>query len=361
MRVLLRVPLGSTSGYGRDGIGITRTLLQRGHDVAMLPTEVEAPIDPEILPVLTVPKVGTYDIELCHVPPIAARPKGFSPVQAKRRVLWTMWEWYTFPESVQAFNAAKEFIKTYDDVVGYTDQTIDVLSPFLGPNTKTHVLQGGMDVDLWGSVEDDKFTGYAEEFPHRRNARDTFRFAMVGVLAARKNPYIVIKAFNNLKARHGDAFDAELLLKTTWPVIPKTYDAPGVVLVDEDSWTDHMLRQFYWDVDCVINCAWGEGKDLPALEATLCGTPTILNDTPGHAAWNHPGIQKLVPTTRMFMDPEYEGRFTSVEDIENAMWDMYTHRRQAYDNVRSNALRIRRNMNWDAKVEKLGSVLGLPL
>lgn len=362
MRILVRSPIGTTGGFARDGIGLIKALSDRKHVVDVQPEAVLTPLPPEIAQLLTFPITDGYDLEIHHVPPNGAEVGMFNKQRSRKVVLWTMWEWDTFPKSVPSY-ANTSFIKNYDQVVGYTDQTLEVFEAegFLGEDQPRVVVQGGFDPSPWFSLDDPKADPYREMTPSRKNQWGTCRFAMVGHLAARKNPYTVLTAFNELKEELGDEFDAELIFKTGFPMLPPNYDAPGVKVIQEIGWSDAQLRQFYWSIDCLINVSWGEGKDLPALEATMCGTPVILNATPGHLGWVHPYIQPLLPVTKMNMDPEYVGYFTSKDDIKTAMLDVYRQRVVAYDRAKQLSAYVGRQVTWDYRVEKFGQEIGLPL
>ena len=355
MRILLCTSVGPDSGYGRDGIGLALELLHQGHSVSLAPLTVSTPLPDPVAVLFTEPVAQSgYDLEIHHVPPMGAGSFIVNPNRARKSVLWTMWEWDSFPDSVPGKDQMLRGISQYDHVVFYTEQSRDIILQETGYSGEVSVVQGGFDSYLWYPPTDKKVSSeLAAMFPDRSKEFGTFRFAMVGVLSARKNPYTVLAAFNELKEEHGSDFDAELILKTKFPVIPDTYQAPGVKLIREDQWSTDQLREFYWSIDCLVNCAWGEGKDLPALEATMCGVPTILNNTPGHAAWNHPGIYALIPATSIKMDPEYSGRFTCKDEIKDAMMYTYKNRKQAYRTASDLAMWVGRKMTWGAATEKM--------
>lgn len=355
MRILVCSSVGPNSGYGRDGIGLVKALLEAGHEVDLAPLTVYTPLPAEVAALFTYGVEGKYDLEIHHVPPMGANQYPVDRNRSRKTVLWTMWEWDTFPKSVPGWDKAMYGIPHYDHVVAYTQQTIDALRSagpegFL-PDDKVSVVQGGIDPTLWYPITDRRAERVLEKVGERAKKRDTMRFAMVGVLSSRKNPYTVIRAFNELKEEHGDQFDAELLLKTDFPVLPQEYDAPGVRVIREN-WSDAELRQFYWSIDCLINCSWGEGKDLPAMEATLCGVPTIINDTAGHRGWVHPFMTTLLPTTKINMDPEYVGRFTGAEDIKSAMMDMYKRKPVKFQETDNLRRWVEKEGSWDKRVSK---------
>lgn len=360
MKILVKAPIGSTGGYARDGVGLIQALLRARHEVDVVPTAVAPPLPPDVAELLTFPTGDAYDLEIHHVPPTDVDMGAFNRRRSRKVVLWSMWEWDTFPSSVAGFEKIADNMKQYDMVVGYTKQSLDAFrgAGFLGDDQATAVVQGGFDPSPWKAYQDTEFRDEVEKmkFPNA-----PFRFGMVGHLSLRKNPYTVLRAFNELKEEHGDQFNAQLVLKTGFPLLPPQYDAPGVKFIQEINWTDKKLKEFYWTLDCLINVSWGEGKDLPSMEATMCGIPTILNDTPGHRGWVHPDVQKLIPATKMQMDSEYVGLFTGVEDVKSAMMETYSKRTEAYRRARQLASVIGRSATWDTRVKRFGKALGLPL
>lgn len=361
MRILVRTPLEDTSGFGRDGIGIVSELLNRGHQVDVEPTSAKPPLPPEIANLLTYPQQGVYDLELHHINPGGAFLDPELSSRSRRKVLWTMWEWDNVHASVQDRDRMEFYIPKYDTVVCYTNQTQDVFKQegFLAEGQESHVVQGGIDVSLWEPVVDAS-PEYQKTFPYRKYERDVFRFAMVGHLNLRKNVMSVVQAFLELKEEHGDAFNAELILKSKYPPIPLGIEFPGVKVIPEGSWTNTQMKQFYWSIDTLINVSYGEGKDLPSMEATLCGTPVIMNNTPGHVGWNHPSIQTLLPTEKSTTQG-HEGRFTSPEHIKVAMLQNYRNRVQIFDQAQRLDTWLRRSVTWDKRLERLGKELSLPL
>lgn len=360
MRILLRTPLSSTSGYGRDGIALAETLMAREHTVDLHPYSVKPPIPAPVANLLTYPILDGYDLELHHAPPGTIQAP--SHTKAKTSVLWTMWEWDRMSPEVPGFENTEKHMNKFDTVVGYTQQSMDAFeaADLLDEDQAKKVLQGGVPHYPWKLLTEAP-DSVQEQIPNRRYNRDTFRFAMVGHLASRKNAYSVVNAFTSLKEEHGDEFDAQLILKTGFPLFPPGWEFPGVTVLPETEWTDTQLREFYWSIDCLVNCSWGEGKDLPAMEATLCGVPTILNDTPGHRGWVHPGIKELLPTTTRNLDPDHSGRYTEVKDIAAAMWETYSHRAAAFNKAHELAAYVQKRGVWSYRVEKLGKEIGVPL
>ena len=363
MRILVRAPIGTTSGYARDGVGLVRALLNRNHHVDVVPTSVLPPLPVEVAELLTYPISNSgYDLEIHHVPPMDAETGEYNKSRSKKVVLWSMWEWDNISSTYPWFERVKENMQRYDQVVAYTQQSLDAFegAGLIGEGQETSVLQGGFEVGPWRApyeMPDE----VQKLFPYRKFERDTFKFAMLGHLSLRKNPYTVLQAFRELKSEMGNSFDAELIFKSGFPLLPPDFESPGVRFIQEINWSDEQVRAFYWSIDCLINVSWGEGKNLPSMEATMSGTPIILNDIPGHRGWVHPVIQPLVPATAMPMQEGYDGRFTCKDDIKSAMLEVYNNRVASYDRAKQLASYISKRATWDYRIGKFGEEIGVPL
>lgn len=363
MKILVRAPIGTTSGYARDGVGLVRSLLNRDHHVDVIPTSVWPPLPVEVAELLTYPILNNgYDLEIHHVPPMDAEAGEYHKTRSKKVVLWSMWEWDNITPTFPWFEKTKENMQRYDQVVCYTPQTLSAFEDagFVRADQSTSIVQGGFETGPWRApyeMPDE----VQKLFPYRKLIRDTFKFAMLGHLSLRKNPYTVLQAFRELKEEMGDDFDAELIFKTGFPLFPPNFESPGVRYIQEINWTDEQVRAFYWSIDCLINVSWGEGKNLPSMEATMSGTPIILNDIPGHRGWAHPGIQPLIPATAMNMQEGYDGRFTGKDDAKSAMLEVYHHRAVSYERAKQLASYISKRATWDYRVGKFGEAIGVPL
>ena len=354
MKILLRTPLDSTSGFGRDGIGLLSALLlqDRLHLIDVEPTVVKTPLPKQIADLFAYDKADYYDMEIHHINPGGAFIDPTTTDRSGCKVLWTMWEWDTIPETVPNFEDMRTFIPLYDHIIVYTEQSAEALrnAGMLRPDQKVSVLMGGIEAHLWCTPD------------HPRLSPSPFTFAMVGHLNTRKNVMGVLRAFLELQDEKGEAFDARLILKSQYPPFPQGLEFPNVRVISRADWTTAKLQEFYYSINCLVNASYGEGKDLPAMEATLSGTPTILNDTPGHAGWNHPGVQELIPTQvgPHPSDTSYIGRTTEVADIKAAMWDQYTHSSKYAKITGQMAMWIEKHYTWEARVKKLFKLLDIP-
>lgn len=70
MKVLLRSPLSTYSGYGNDGLGIIQALLRRGCDVYLQPTHIDAPVPQNVANLLTKELKAPFDLYLTHTDPM---------------------------------------------------------------------------------------------------------------------------------------------------------------------------------------------------------------------------------------------------------------------------------------------------
>lgn len=341
MRILLRSAFGTTSGFGRDGCGLSRALIESGHEVSIDPTVVSVPLPQHVAELMMFPIEGVYDLEIHHGPPSAM--KGPSS-RSKKSVAWIPYE----HSSLQLNDSAVHMMQQYDHVITYIDQTKEALERYHIDNVQT--LQGGFDHHFWKPSSE---VEGGDKFPSRKAVSDEpFIFLMSGHLDARKNPTLVIDAFRSLLEEHGDRFNAELWIKSTYPIPLDPFSTPQIKEITPAVLNDQMLRRLYWSVDCVVSISRGEAKNLVPLEATMCGTPILVNDIPGHRGWLHPAIQKPVPSVErnnLF--------FTTEQDVKDGMWNMYRNRRNNFDVARQLAATLPRRMSWSSKVRKLGSLI----
>lgn len=359
MRILFRGQIGSTTGFSRDGVGIIRTLMDMGHEVTVVPTAVHIPVPTEVASLLRYGVEGIYDLEIHHVPPTDAECSAYHKQRSRKVVLWTMWEWFNIPDSVPG-RSNMENIKNYDHVVLYTDQTKEAFSEagLLGEGQDVSIVQGGFEPGFWKKPTE---VPQGNDVIERRYVTgEPFIFAMVGHLSPRKNALRVINAFNRLKIEHGDDFDALLVLKTSFPILPSDHPFDHIRVINEKDWTDEQLRYLYWKLDCLINVSYGEGKDLPSMEATMCGVPTILNDTPGHKGWVHPAVKKLIGSTEASVGG-YRGLRTSEDQIMEAMMDVYSNRRKYFKEADDLAGVIGVSSSWNRRIQQFGEAIGIPI
>lgn len=242
-----------------------------------------------------------------------------------------------------------EKIAANDGIIGYTQETTDILRGYASPDTCLTTIQGGYDADLWKPREDD---------PARDWDSPTTRFGMLGSLNLRKNVWAALEAFNGLKETFGPEFDAELILKANLPGLPpQLNEYPGVTLIYEP-WSHRQIRDFYMGLHCLLAPSWGEGKNLPALEAQTLGIPVIATPCSGHMAWANPDFVYLAKSTLVERDPNGRpGQLhhqVDVEGLADKMWEVHTNRQEARRRGEIASRVIPQMCDWSRVVERLG-------
>lgn len=353
-RVLLKTPLTPFSGYGNDGLGISLALMDAGDDLTLSPMIVQPPLPARVAMQLTRPIEPPYDLFLHHVDPEQC---GLTQGEAKsgvQRVLWSMWEFNGMgaqfdvpigpPDDLKNF---RERLATYDTVVVYDEVTRQAFEPHLNGQRVVKV-QGGYWSDDW-RID-----------PQARSWTGPFRFCMVGALHQRKNPWIAVHAFNALKAKHGDDFDAELHVKTNLmvfhPAMEETY--PGFK-IHYTTWPQPVLKEFYKRMHCLLAPSWGEGKNLPALEAMTTGIPVIATKFGGHAEWMNPQWSYEVRFEMGEHVPGCGSARADQADMEAQMWHVYTHRDEVRRKGALAARTIPSMLDWSKVIERLKIQLSL--
>jgi glycosyltransferase involved in cell wall biosynthesis len=342
VKVLVQSPLDQFSGYGRDGIGLVRGLLDLRHDVRVCPTFVRVPLPRDIAGLLTAPLDPPFDVVLHHTPLKESVLLPEEAAGARRSVLWTMWGRPELPDEPWVKELA-ERIAYFDYVAVYDDQTYTALMdvPGMAADRLVKVL-GGYEADDWK---------LPEEPPKKRS--DHFLFGMVGRLPARKGVYRATQAFSQLKERHGDDFHAKLLLHSIESFPPP--EASDVHVIVHRSLPEE-LRDFYWGLDTLLAPSYAEAKHLPPIEALACGTPVILSDIPGHRGWATSDMVTWVPTNSVEDMPT-----DAVETLADAMWSHYTNIGPQRVKAQTAARTLPAMLDWSKCLRRLGLKTGLLL
>ncbi len=318
MRVLVKTPLNPYSGYGNDGIGIVTALMQAGADVYLDPTFVSPPLPAPVASLLTKRLVAPFDLLLHHVDP---GQLGLTPEarrSAKATVAWTMWEYETI-DNLKGRSTMRRRLRDYDLVVGYDTVTTAALKPYV--THKAATLQGGFWPDGW-------------PYLHRDWNSDRFGFAMVGQLHQRKDPFVAIQAFKELKDEYPDEFDgAELHLKTNVPGLHMAMEQWVPKLrVHYSVWPAETLRDFYGAQHCLLAPSRGEGKNVPALEFMSTGGTVIATNWGGHTQWLSSTVGYPLNYTLAPIDaghPQCRNARADKEHLKALMLRVYRNRAEA--------------------------------
>lgn len=348
MKILLRTPIDQVTGYGRDGIGLAQALLDRGHDVRLSPTSVGVPIPRDIAGLLTYDLDGPFDVAIHHLEPATVNLSKSEADMARINIFWSMWEWESIdPSVIDWATTFEQRIQHFDHVVAYDSQSLNAFAPYT--NAETHVVQGGYTSEFWPLVSR---TINSNEKP--------FVFGMNGKLTVRKGVYTAYMAFNRFKEKYPDA-NAELVLHSSAQVFPQGMPLSEGVTVIEKRWTQDQVKEFYSSIDCFLAPSWGEGKNLPPMEALSCGVPVILSDIPAHKAWANSSIATFVATTDKFCIPGHKGAYVDPEDLADLMYEHYTNRFQNLSKAMSGSRTVASSMDWFRCIERLGLNCKLPL
>lgn len=344
LKVLLKCPLSAYTGYGNDGIGLARALIRSGVDVYLQPTHVDAPLPPDVLALLGKRLEAPFDLMIHHVDPGQLGLLREERSACKATVAWTMWE-YTSLDNLKGKTKLRKAMKNYDLLLGYDQVTVDAFQPYLTKNvTESAVLQGGFLPENWPKVEKDWHS-------------DRFGFAMCGVLSDRKDPFVTIMAFKELKEEYPEEFEpAELHLKTTSPGLHSAMEEWVPKLrVHYASWPEDVLKQFYSMQHVLCAPSRGEGKNMPALEFQSMGGAVIATNWGGHTGWLSPEYAYPLDYKLMPLDdnPKVMNARADKDHMKALMLHAFRNRSEVKHKADLAAEIIPQTMSWDSVVKKL--------
>ena len=366
LKVIVKSPFSQFSGYGMDGFGIIRALHRWGCEVYAQPTWLDVPIPRDLMPIFGRELRGPFDLLINHWDPghlfITREAREFCRVA----VAWTMWEFAPAPGStgrqhtgIAGFRGAgastmRKRLQWFDLVLGYDDVSLAALEPYLRRSVHRGVLQGGFDSGEWKVAERD-WTG------------DRFGFIMHGALNDRKEPWIAIQAFNELKFEHGSEFEgATLALHTNapgnlFPELNVPFEAQKIRIF-VDAFDRRTLEEFYAAGHCLLAPSRGEGKNLPALEMMATGGTVAATNFGGHTQWMnadyaYPLGYELTP---MFPDKPWAAHYARVpvEHMKEVIWHIWTHRAEARQKGELASRIIPQMCDWQAVIERLFRRIG---
>lgn len=345
MKCLIRAPLNVHSGYGGDGVGIALALLQAGVDVYLDPTMVQTPLPPDVAELLTKRLEPPFDLLIHHVDPGQLGLSSGERLSAAITVAWSMWELSTL-DNLKGRSRLRRKLKDYDLVVGYDAVSTGALAPYVSTSAAT--VQGGYWPRLWPAVRRDF------------NA-ETLRFCMVGALGPRKDPFVAIEAFSELKDEHPE-LNIELSLKTVSPGLhSKMQDWVPGLRIHYETWPQETLREFYSSQHVLISTSRGEGKNLPALEFLSTGGTVIATNWGGHTQWLSPTIGyplsfSLSPVSPK--TPECLWAKADKDHLKQLMLHAYTHRDELARKGDTAARLIPQMCAWPTAIDRLMTRVG---
>ncbi len=342
MRVLVNIPLSPFFGYGNDGIGLCRALINAGHDVHVLPEAVQAPLPADVAMLLTKPLNGEFDLTIVHLNPGSMKATADLKKASKVLIGWTMWEWSDFAREPEQKNFRKNF-EHFDGIVVYDDVSQAALRPYYdGP---LPIVQGGFWPEDWPEVIRD----YHE---------DPLYFCMVGVLSPRKNPFAAINAIAELKEEHPEEMEpVRLSLKTTaMGLHPKMEELWPWLRIYFQEWDQDTLRSFYASQHVLLAPSRGEGKNMPALEFQSTGGVVVATAVGGHKQWLNPEYNYPVGYTLESTDHNYPTSLDATidhEELKATILHIVRNRAEAAEKGKTASAVITAQCNWDKVLERL--------
>jgi glycosyltransferase involved in cell wall biosynthesis len=354
LKVLVKAAFSPFSGYGNDGLGIVQALDRAGVDVVLHPMHVDAPLPRDVALMLTQPLEPPFDLILHHADPYALGVPYESRNAAGLVIGWSMWEWSSFEADDLVKQMAGESPETdwdkrlgsLDGIVMYDEvgkQAIETVAQGMSVG----IQQGGYDASRWKPVERDWYG-------------DRFAFCMVGQLHERKDPFVAIEAFRELKMEQPGFEGAELHLKTSIPGLhSKLEEYVPKCRVHYAQWQEDILRAFYGSMHCLLAPSRGEGKLLPALEFMSTGGVVIATDWGGMRQWLSSQYAYPLKYT-LVNDPAGHSQMSARADKEHLkrlMWQVYTRRAEARNKGEIAANVIPKMCSWDTVMYKFFELL----
>lgn len=346
LRVLVKTPVSVYSGYGNDGIGFCRALMRSGADVYLQPTHVDAPLPEDVLSLLGKRLEAPFDLMLHHVDPMQM---GLLPQErnaCKVTVGMSMWEYSNFG-NLKGRSKLRKALSTYDLVLGYDEVTRQCFEPYVNSSkTALGILQGGFLPENWPQVDKDWVS-------------DRFAFCMTGMLSERKDPFVTILAFKELKEEYPEEFEpAELHLKTMAPGLHSAMEQWVPKLkVHYESWPEDVLKQFYASMHVLCAPSRGEGKNMPALEFQSMGGAVIATNWGGHTGWLSPEYAYPLDYKLMPLDDNLKvfNARADKDHMKQLMLHTFRNRAEVKRKAELAAQVIPQTMSWDSVVTKLYS------
>jgi glycosyltransferase involved in cell wall biosynthesis len=343
LKVLIKAPFSVYTGYGNDGIGLTRAHMRAGSDVYIQATHVDAPLPEDIAILLTKRLEAPFDLIHHHIDPAQLGLLDEERRAAKITVAHTMWE-YDSLKNLKGRSKLKKAMRNYDLLLGYDQVTVDAFKPYLSDKTIGAVLQGGYLPENWPKVEKDWFS-------------NRFGFCMTGMLHERKDPFVTIMAFKELKEEYTEEFEpAELHLKTQVPGLHSAMEQWVPKLrVHYDSWPEDVLKQFYSMQHVLCAPSRGEGKNMPALEFQSMGGAVIATNWGGHTGWLSNEYAYPLNYTLMPLDgnPYVKNARADTAHMKELMLHTFRNRAEVKKKADLAAEIIPQTMSWDTKINQL--------
>jgi glycosyltransferase involved in cell wall biosynthesis len=297
---------------------------------------------------------------LCFAPPFDLRPWEFAHF-GRKAIGWSMWErtpmiredlvghgfdmrtkqrWWSGQGKTE-----EGWRRDLDLMLVTCDMNVDAFRA-LDPFVPLDVLPCGIDPDLWPVTE--------------RTGDGPMKFLMAGMLNGRKDPFVAINAWQELR-QEVDGFDAELHLRSQAPGMhPKMMEWNPLIVVHEGRWPRQKLVDLMLDCDVYLSTSRGEGNNKPAMEFMATGGACMASDWAGHQNWLHPEITWAIPGT-MVPTPGVPGteEFAIDKDrLKEMVLDVWRNPEEVRRRGKLSADWIRQTLSWDVVLDRLVAKFG---
>jgi alpha-1,3-rhamnosyl/mannosyltransferase len=173
-------------------------------------------------------------------------------------------------------------------------------------------------------------------------------FLFVGRLEAKKNPTVLVSAFDDLKSRLGFGDPLRLVFagQPGWrsaevkSLVSRSPHKDSIVLLGFVPPTD--LPALIGGALALVAPSWYEGFGLPLLEAAACGTPVIASDIPAH--------REVMGEAAIFVPPE-------VPEAWAAALLHVARQPELLAELSAKGLERSKSFSWSATAEKTRKVL----
>lgn len=330
-----------STGYGRDAIGMVRALWRRGYEVSAEPGHVIPPLPYDIAQFFTIEPNPPFDLYISHAPPSQFYvPREYD---IYRSVAWTMWEYSDFREGMHEDIISR--MAAFDVVIVNDEGTKEVFES-LGTGREFKVVQGGYEPDLWQVVPE-----YERDWES-----DTFVLGIAGELSGRKDPYVAMRAVQRLA---DEGYNIELRVKCRHTEVPRmVMERYKAVKVWYGYWPAEKMRQFYSSLHCYVAPSWGEGLNLPAIEAGTTGAALLVSDIAGHRGWAMDGqIATLLPVGKGRLEDNMWHAKVIEDELVEHIRKLADDRQYAKARGETAARMLPPMQNWDAVLNRMAEAI----
>lgn len=378
MRVMMKSQFDTFSGYGNDAVDIAVGLAREGVDLVPWPTDLMPGLPRQFTRLLECNPGGRYDLAMAFAPPFDVHPDDLVRL-APKTVGYSMWETSRITTEDMLRHGfgdhAEHIIPDREPMAGETweREYVDRWWSWSKFPKLDHrgldlmIVTCPMNVDAFRAADPDVPLAVQPcgvdvgRFPELHRPLDRrMRFGMIGMLQGRKDPMVLVQAWNELKQEYPE-FDAILELKTSAPGLhPAMMDVYRDLVIHDRAWTPEQVVEWYGTIDVLISVSRGEGNNKPAMEFMSTGGPVIATDWSGHQNWLYPdsgypvgGVLRPVHPDR---DDVLDFRI-DVAELKATILHTWKERAEVQAKGRRAAALIRGSLSWEIVCAKLARQL----